>query len=99
MDPHFEEVQSDEGSSLRCLYFSCEKFADDHTWHYHPEFELSWITRSTGTRVFSVDLSDYAALAVTVGGVFLLCGAAFAACFVPARRAMKVDPLVALRAE
>jgi len=42
MDPHFlESIHSDIDSSFRCLRFSCERFSDDHAWHYHPEYELT----------------------------------------------------------
>lgn len=50
MDPCFETVQADADSSFRGIHFSCRSFAEDHTWHYHPEFELTWIMRSAGTR-------------------------------------------------
>lgn len=60
MEPRFEAVQSDTDSSFRCLSFSCESFAVDHAWHYHPEFELTWIAQSKGTRFVGDSIQRYA---------------------------------------
>ena len=54
------------------------------------------VTRSIGGLLFEVDAHDpvtFAAIAAVLGGVALL------ACYLPARRAAKVDPLIALRTE
>jgi AraC-like DNA-binding protein len=59
MEPRFETVQVDAASSFRCLWFTCPSFAEDHTWHYHPEFELIWIVRSHGTRFVGDNIEPY----------------------------------------
>lgn len=59
MEPRFESVHTDADSSFRCLRFACESFADDHAWHYHPEFELTWIIRSEGTRFVGDSIQPY----------------------------------------
>jgi len=54
------------------------------------------LTRFMSTLLFGVDSTDPLTLA---GVVLLLAVAALAACYAPARRAMRVDPMIALRYE
>jgi len=61
MKPMFEAIHSDADSSFRCLQFSCKHFSDDHTWHYHSDFELSWVVRGHGTRFTGDNIEPYRA--------------------------------------
>ena len=59
MEPYFETIQTNSENSFRCFRFSCACFADDHTWHYHPEFELTYVLRSQGTRFVGDSIEPY----------------------------------------
>lgn len=59
MEPKFETVQVDAASSFRCLWFTCASFTEDHTWHYHPEYELIGVVRSRGTRFVGDNIEPY----------------------------------------
>jgi putative ABC transport system permease protein len=53
------------------------------------------------TRLLSTELFAVSALDATtyIATTFVLAGVAFAACYIPARRAAKVDPMIVLRYE
>ena len=53
-------------------------------------------TRLASTLLYGVNPSDPT---IFIGVTLLLAAAAFAACYFPARRALKIDPVVALRFE
>lgn len=46
--PSFENVVLDEHESIRVLRFSCPTFQSNHTWHFHPQYELSLIIKGRG---------------------------------------------------
>ncbi len=50
MNPLFETVQLEGNSCFRTEHFTCGYLQDDHSWHYHPECELTYIIKGKGTR-------------------------------------------------
>ncbi len=60
MNPQFESVLLDAQSSFHFAHFGCDSLASDHMWHYHPEYELTWVVRSRGIRFVGNSIQRYA---------------------------------------
>lgn len=48
--PAFENVQLEVDESIRVLQYSCPAFQSNHTWHFHPQYEISLILKGSGKR-------------------------------------------------
>ncbi len=59
MEPIFENIETNEGSSFCCFRVKCHDLHEDHDWHYHPEFELIWNIRGEGTRFIGDCVEPY----------------------------------------
>lgn len=57
--PSFESVVLDATESIRVLQFSCPAFQSNHTWHFHPEYELSLIVKGSGKRFIGDHISTF----------------------------------------
>ena len=59
MEPLFENVQTNEGSSFCCFRVKCHDLNEDHHWHFHPEYELIWNISGEGTRFVGDSVDNY----------------------------------------
>lgn len=59
MKPSFEKLLPPDGSSIRC--FNREVIEQPANWHYHPEVELTFVERGTGTRFVGDHIGSYQA--------------------------------------
>ncbi|UXX77872.1 AraC family transcriptional regulator [Reichenbachiella carrageenanivorans] len=52
-----EQVAITEQQSIRAFRYSKKGF--DAPWHFHPEYELTWVVKSTGIRYVGNNISDF----------------------------------------
>ncbi len=57
MRPSFEKLVRPQNSSIRC--FDRRTVEQPATWHYHPEIELTFVERGTGTRFVGDHIGNY----------------------------------------
>lgn len=48
--PAFENVQLEADESIRVLHYTCSAFQGNHTWHFHPQYEIALILKGSGKR-------------------------------------------------
>lgn len=60
LDPHLEYLDG-EDSAIRCFHRECADLADDHTWHFHPQFELACMVQGSGTRFVGDQIEQFVA--------------------------------------
>ena len=57
--PKFEKIKPSFGSSFTYLKFTNESKTNQPYWHFHPEYEIVFVSSGSGQRKISTHLSDY----------------------------------------
>ena len=68
MNPELETVELDGGHSIKMSHYQCSAFQDDHSWHFHPECEISYIVKGAGTRFVGDSVEHFSAGDVVLVG-------------------------------
>jgi len=66
MKPAFENLLPPPGQSFRC--FNRQSLAISTRWHCHPEIELTYVERGSGTRIVGDNISSYGDLDLVLLG-------------------------------
>lgn len=67
MKAYLEQITTKSDSSIAVLNLNLSRF--DGPYHFHPELELTWIRKSSGTRYLGGNVSDYEAGDLVLAGV------------------------------
>lgn len=59
LDPSLENVAAQGEGPVHCRRRSCADLSGDHGWHFHPQFELTLFTHSTGIRYVGDSVARY----------------------------------------
>lgn len=57
--PQYEHVPAGGGSPIRYMHEHSDDLSRQHAWHFHPEYELSWVMSSHGTRYVGDYIQPY----------------------------------------
>ncbi len=66
MKAYLEQITTKSDSSIAVLNLNLSRF--DGPYHFHPELELTWIRKSSGTRYLGGNVSDYEAGDLVLAG-------------------------------
>lgn len=66
MKPHFKPITPDESNLLKAVFQENAK-EFDYPWHFHPEFELTYIVASRGMRYVGNNMENFSLINISLG--------------------------------
>jgi AraC-like DNA-binding protein len=59
MDPQFEAIELEGTSVIKTFPVRCSLLQENHSWHYHPECELTYIIKGEGMRFIGDNVQQF----------------------------------------
>lgn len=61
IDATFEHIPDEDFGTVRCIHRKCTDLSEDHSWHFHSQYEIVWVIDSIGTRFVGDSVDRYGA--------------------------------------